>query len=67
MPAQTASSGWFGRWVIPLLLMIAIAVVVYAWITREMLWWVATVILTVLVVTLVERLTSTQHRWTKVS
>ncbi|MFO7549339.1 MAG: hypothetical protein R6X29_10810 [Acidimicrobiia bacterium] len=52
---------------IPLLLMIAIAVVVYAWITREMLWWVATVILTVLVVTLVERLTSTQHRWTKVS
>jgi nitrate/nitrite transporter NarK len=67
MPGLTASSGWFGRWVIPLLLMIAIAVVVYAWITREMLWWVATVILTVLVVTLVERLTSTQHRWTKVS
>jgi uncharacterized membrane protein YdbT with pleckstrin-like domain len=67
MPDQAASSGWFGRWIIPLLLMVAIAVVVIAWITRGMLWWVATVILTVLVVTLVERLLSTQHRWTKVS
>jgi uncharacterized membrane protein YdbT with pleckstrin-like domain len=67
MPDQAVTSDWFGRWVIPALLMLAIAVVVIAWITRGMLWWVATVILTVLVVTLGERLVSTQRRWTKVS
>lgn len=66
MSDRDATSDWFGRWVIPVLLMIAIAVVVIAWITRGMLWWVATVILTVLIVTLVERLLATQRRWTKV-